>query len=105
MNFSTFLAIRTGKTEPLTPAAEIPSRTASLPRASDDVVRNLIIDTFVENQSWVVDWSQIVAHVKTGVTVKNWLTEVRGPLQGLIDQGFLFRLPDIQKEKYQMTRA
>jgi len=45
-------------------------------------------------------WSEICEAVKARHDVKNWLSEVRGPLQGLLNQGAISRFPDVHKEVY-----
>jgi hypothetical protein len=52
-----------------------------------------------------VTWEQIVSHIKLNFTVKNWLTEVRGPMQWLINTGYLHRIPDVHTERYALGKA
>lgn len=51
----------------------------------------------------MVDWKQIVAHFEAvGAAVRDWEKEIRGPLQGLIDDGTFVREPDVRAERYLM---
>lgn len=45
-------------------------------------------------------WADITAHVNQHYTVKNWLTQVRGPLQWMVDNGHAKRVPSIHVEEY-----
>lgn len=47
-----------------------------------------------------VPWSEIKSSVEGAYAVGNWLTEVRGPLQWLIDRGAVRRAPDVHAERY-----
>jgi len=49
------------------------------------------------------DWTLIVANVKKRHKIKNWLTEVRGPLQALLSSGKIKRTDDVRKEEYYAT--
>jgi hypothetical protein len=46
------------------------------------------------------EWSELASELKAQFEVKNWLTEVRGPLQYLINQGQVCRVKDLYKEIY-----
>lgn len=47
------------------------------------------------------NWGEISAAVKAaGIEPKNWLTEVRIPLQGLRDAKLVDRVNDVHKEEY-----
>lgn len=46
------------------------------------------------------EWSEISAAVKAEFNIKNFLTEVRSPLQELIDQDLICRVNDVHKERY-----
>lgn len=49
-----------------------------------------------------VEWHDImkVVEAKSKKPIKNWLTEVRNHLQGLLDAKILTRVPDIHIEGY-----
>jgi len=48
-------------------------------------------------------WQEIVAHLNTKFVVKNWLTEVRSPLQGLLNARVLVRANDVHNEIYRQA--
>lgn len=52
-----------------------------------------------------VSWRQIKeAILREGMTPTNWLTQVRGPLQGLLNEGFVRRIDsDHESERYVAT--
>jgi hypothetical protein len=47
-------------------------------------------------------WSKIVSEIRTteGLHIKNWLTEVRGPLQYMLDVREIERVHDLSTECY-----
>lgn len=52
-------------------------------------------------QSKSVAWGEIVAAIRNEkIEVKNWLTEVRGPLQACITTGAIKRCPEVTEERY-----
>jgi hypothetical protein len=58
-------------------------------RANPEVVVQILKDTIVPGKE--TSWADISAAVKEKLTIKNWLTEVRGPLQYLLDTGVIER--------------
>ena len=38
-------------------------------------------------------------------TIKNWLTQVRGPLQWLMNNGHLHRIADVHTERYALGKG
>ena len=47
-----------------------------------------------------VEWATVLAEVGARFTVRNWLTQVRGPLQSLINEGRLTRSANLHVEIY-----
>jgi hypothetical protein len=47
-----------------------------------------------------VPWLTIVGALEKEFAVRNWLTEVRGPLQFLLNQGVILRVADVRREAY-----
>ena len=45
-------------------------------------------------------WSDISSAVKSEFEIKNFMTQVRGPLQYLLDAGKIVRVKNIPAEKY-----
>ena len=45
-------------------------------------------------------WKEICAAIELRGKVRNWLTEVRGPLQGLMNLGVIARTDDLYTETY-----
>lgn len=68
---------------------------------SAHAVTVIITDTIAKTGS--ASWDEITTTIKAQYTVKNWLTAVRGPLQGLLDQGIITRWPDVKVEVYTLT--
>lgn len=62
-------------------------------------MQQLLLDTIV-SASEATSWDTIVTTVMARYTVKNWLTEVRGPLQALINAGKIYRTASIDVEEY-----
>jgi hypothetical protein len=46
------------------------------------------------------EWGNIVAAVRAELEIKNWLTQVRGPLQGMLNAGLIRRENDVHNEIY-----
>jgi len=51
-------------------------------------------------ETTVISWQEIMQHISHEFTITNWLTQVRSPLQGLINHGVVRRTPDVHHEGY-----
>lgn len=67
-------------------------------------VQLIIVDTIVSTGgcSWKDIKDAIIAH---GYEPIDWLTQVRGPLQNLIDEKKVRRLPDTEHECYVLAET
>lgn len=63
-------------------------------------MQQLILSAFKGNE---VEWHDLVATVRASKSVKNWVTQVRGPMQAMINAGILVRDPDIMRECYHLV--
>lgn len=52
-------------------------------------IREILLNAITQEGG--AQWSAIAAAVSEQHTVKNWLTQVRGPLQGLMNEGLIKR--------------
>ena len=71
---------------------------AATPRPTPAAIRSLILLAFGSEKS--IEWHQIVNFIDARVSITNWLTQVRSPLQGLLNEGVLVREPNVHKEQY-----
>lgn len=62
-----------------------------------EVLSSMIVG---KTQTQAVDWEEIVKQVGARFPIKNWLTEVRGPLQFAINAGHFKRTDSIMVEQY-----
>jgi hypothetical protein len=69
-----------------------------------DTMRQEIL-TVITASPVPVTWGDIMDHVEPLFPVKNWLTEVRGPLQGLINDRLIERCGGVHTEQYRLVAA
>lgn len=55
----------------------------------------------IDKHGGTATWAQITAALGEEFVIKNWLTQVRGPLQGLLDANILVRTNSVHVEAYQ----
>lgn len=66
-------------------------------------IKNAILTAIPSNGE--ATWQEIVIEVeKTKILIKNWLTQVRDPMQELIDSNKIKRIPDIFVERYEHVK-
>lgn len=51
-----------------------------------------------------VSWGDIVKEISEELTIKNWMTQVRGPLQALVNSGTVMRVASVHYEIYKKTK-
>jgi hypothetical protein len=51
-----------------------------------------------------VSWGDIVKEISEELTIKNWMTQVRGPLQTLVNSGNVMRVASVHYEIYKKTK-
>jgi len=57
------------------------------------LVQTALIDCIMATEEGA-EWKAIKVYIEARFIVKNWLTEVRGPLQAILDGGFIRRWSD-----------
>lgn len=75
---------------------------AKLPRPTAPEMADLLLATIASKPE--VEWADILAAVSAKYTVKNWLTQVRSPLQWLMNERKVERINDIRREAYRVVR-
>lgn len=71
------------------------------------IVVNTIVNNVIksENPNAGADWLEIVAAVNAQHPIKNWVKEVRNPMQALIAQNVIERTNSIFDEVYVLTKT
>lgn len=74
-------------------------------------IKQIVVNTIAngiiksENSNGGADWAEIVNAVSAHYNIKNWVKEVRNPMQALIAQDVIERTDSIFDEVYVLTQT